>query len=143
MVSGAPSTVWAIARHEDPLAATRAAGQLLVQRGDAVLFAAGAVHAAMSLGWAGVLARVMPERLSAGRAAAFGAAAGAVIATIDLTGAHVAPGQRWAGVRDLPVAPQLADHVAFGVCVALVLARADAQINAMASAIESSTRPGR
>ena len=144
MLSGAPSTLWAVTRGEDVLAPTRAAGRLLLPHARAgLLAAAAAAHAALSLGWAAAIGAVLPNRLTPVRAALYGATAGAVIAALDLGVAHRCRSPRLAGIRELPVTPQVADHVAFGICVALVLARRDAQMSSMASAIESSTRPGR
>ena len=144
VLSGAPSTLWSLIRGDDVVAPTRAAGRLLLpEGGSGLLAAAAAAHAVLSLGWAAVIDAVMPDRLSPVRAALFGAAAGGVIAAVDLGAAHANDSPRLAPIRALPVAPQLADHVAFGACVAVLLRRRDAQISSMASAIESSTRPGR
>lgn len=126
------------------MAPTRAAGQLLLPRsGSGLLIAAAGAHAVLSLGWASVIRVAMPRGLSTSRAALFGAGAGAMIAAADLGAAHRSANPRLAAIRALSIAPQVADHVAFGVCVAVMLARRDAQTSAMASAIESSTRPGR
>ncbi|UGS34901.1 hypothetical protein [Capillimicrobium parvum] len=118
VLSGAPSTAWALARGGDPLDAGRAAGAMVVgeRAGAAVQFAAAIpVHLALSLGWTAVLARVLPAR----RTAAWGAAAGLAIAVLDLG----VIGRRFPAIRRLPAGPQLADHVAFGAVAGAVLAR--------------------
>ena len=118
VLSGAPSTAWAVARGGDPLEASRAAGAMVVgddARAAVQLSVAVPVHLALSLGWAAVLARVLPARGTA----AWGAAAGLAIAALDLG----AIGRRLPAIRRLPTGPQVADHVAFGVVVGAVLAR--------------------
>ena len=118
LVSGAPSTVHALLTRRDPLQATVAAGSLLLRdegrRGRLVLAAVPA-HLAISLGWALVLARLLPRE----RTVAAGAAAGLVIAALDLG----LIGRRYPKVRALPLVPQLLDHAAFGAAVGAVLAR--------------------
>jgi hypothetical protein len=116
VVSGAPSTVHALLSGGDPLEASLAAGTLLLpgetRRGRLIL-AAAAAHAGLCLGWTGILAVVLPRR----RAIPAGAAAGLAIAGLDLG----IVGRRFPRIRALPVVPQVADHVAFGVTVAAVL----------------------
>jgi uncharacterized protein YndB with AHSA1/START domain len=111
-LSGLPSTVHALATGRDPLAAARAAGSLL---GRPTLIRGVVVHAALSLGWAAALAAVLPRR----GAVVTGAAAGAVIAALDLG----VVGRRRPTIRALPVLPQVADHIAFGALTGAVLAR--------------------
>lgn len=111
MLSGVPSTAWAIVRRQDPLAPTRAAGRLLLPDTTdqvALLTSAAAAHGALSLAWTAVL-----RRLPGGpfHSACYGAA----IAALDLGSAHVIRGRHLAPIADLPVVPQLADHVAFAV----------------------------
>ncbi|MBA3787263.1 MAG: hypothetical protein H0X21_01040 [Actinobacteria bacterium] len=116
MVSGAPSTVHALAAGSDPLAATKAAGAILLPsstRALPLVLAAVPVHLALSLGWAVVLERLGVRRV--GR----GAAAGLAIAALDL-GVF---GRRFPRVRALPLGPQILDHLAFGAVVGLVLGR--------------------
>jgi uncharacterized protein YndB with AHSA1/START domain len=112
VLSGAPSTAHAVLTGNDPLAAARAAGALLgrptVSRG--VLS-----HAVLSVGWAAVLAAVLPRR----RPAAAGALAGVLIAALDLG----LVGRRIRAIRELPVVPQVVDHVAFGALVGATLDR--------------------
>ena len=118
VLSGAPSTVHAVATGRSPFDALRAAGTLLL-RDDApprARAAAGVVaHAAISLGWGVVLAAVLPRR----RPAVWGALAGLAIAGLDLG----VLGRRRSHIRALPLAPQVADHVAFGALVGVVLSR--------------------
>jgi hypothetical protein len=116
VVSGAPSTLHALARGGDVLEASKAAGTLLrprATRTGPLLGAAALAHAALSLGWALVLAAVLPRR----RTAAAGAAAGLAIAALDLG----LIGRRFPRIRALPTAPQVADHLAYGATVGAVL----------------------
>ena len=118
VLSGAPSTAYALARRRDPLESTLAAGSVLLPsetRRGRLAAAAVPVHAAISLAWALALARVLPLR----RPALEGMAAGLVIAVLDL-GVLARPFPR---IRALPLGPQLADHVAYGVVAATALAR--------------------
>ena len=118
VVGGLPSTVWSLASGRDPLEATLAAGSLLLPhetRRGRLVAAAVPVHLALSLGWAALLARALPR----GRERLGGAVAGLVIAAVDLG----LVGRRLPRVRALPLLPQLADHVAYGVTVGDVLAR--------------------
>jgi hypothetical protein len=119
VLSGAPSTVHALATGCSPLDAVQAAGTLLVPP-DAppnARAAAGLVaHGAISLGWGVVLAAVLPRRWTV----VWGALAGLVIAGIDLG----ALGRCWPRIRALPLGPQVADHVAFGALVGAVVSRA-------------------
>jgi hypothetical protein len=118
VVSGIPSSVHALATGRDPLAATLAAGSLLLPRETRrtrLLLAAAPLHVAISLGWGIVLARVLPRR----PAALAGAGAGLAIAALDLG----VVGRRFPRIRALPLGPQLADHVVYGITVATVLRR--------------------
>jgi len=125
LLSGAPSTVDALLTGADPLAAARAAGNLLLpaDAGRGALVAAGGVaHMVLSLGWGTVLA--MAVRRSSLSPVAAGAVAGATIAAVDLgLLAHGPLGRRWPLIRTLPVGPQVADHLAFGAIAGAVLAR--------------------
>jgi hypothetical protein len=117
-VSGVPSTAWALLHGDDPLEATLAAGWLLMPRESRrgrLLGAAVPVHLALSLGWAMVLAPLLPHR----REVATGAAGGLAIAAVDLA----IVGRLSPRVRALPLLPQLADHLAYGATVGYVLAR--------------------
>jgi len=114
-LSGAPSTLHALATGRDPLEATLAAGSVVLPRETSRLrlfSAALPLHLAMSLGWALVLERARV------RGAARGAAAGLGIALVGL-GAGSAVSTR---MRSLPLLPQVADHLAYGAIVGAVLA---------------------
>src|SRR5262249_57819629 len=107
VLSGAPSTVHAVATGRSPFDALRAAGTLLVpgDRPPAALSAAGALaHGAISLGWGVVLAAVLPRRHSVG----WGALAG-----LALPRPHprVLPPRR-PRLPALPTAPPVPDHLA-------------------------------
>jgi hypothetical protein len=117
VLSGLPSTVHALVTGGDPLAATRAAGAIALPREGPtrrLLAAAVPVHLGVSLGWAVVLAAVLPRR----RTVLAGAAAGLAIAAVDVG----TVGRRVPRLRALPIGPQLADHVAYGAVVGAVLA---------------------
>jgi hypothetical protein len=119
VLSGAPSTVHALATGRSPFDAVEAAGTLLLpdDAPPSARAAAGLVsHGAISLGWAVVLAAVLPRR----RTVVWGALAGLAIAGLDLG----VLSRRWPRIRALPTAPQVADHVAFGALVGAVVSRA-------------------
>jgi hypothetical protein len=115
-LSGAPSTLYALATGRDPLESVLAAGSILLPgetRRGRLLAATVPVHLAVSLGWALVL-----DRAGVGGARR-GALAGLAIGALDLGfGARAYP-----RVRALPRLPQLADHSAFGAIVGHALAR--------------------
>jgi hypothetical protein len=116
VLSGIPSTVIAVARGDDPLEPTAAAGSILVSNDSKQwlrLAAAVPVHVALSLGWGVVLSALLPRRATI----AWGAAAGLCIAALDLG----VIGPRFARIDALPLGPQVADHVAFGIVVGAVL----------------------
>jgi hypothetical protein len=116
VLSGAPSTLHALATGRDPLEATKAAGSILLpgeRRTLPLVAAAVPVHLTLALGWALALARLGV------RGPVRGAAAGLAIAVLDLGVA----GRRFPRVRTLPVVPQLLDHAAFGAIVGARLAR--------------------
>ncbi len=117
VTGGVPSTLHALVTGGDLLEATLAAGSMLLpgeRRRTPLLAAAAVAHAGISLGWGVVLAGSLPRR----HPVVAGAAAGLAIAALDL--GIVA---RWfPRVRALPLAPQLADHVAYGATVGAVLA---------------------
>jgi hypothetical protein len=118
--SGTPSTVVALARGDDLLASTRAAGTMVLGR-DAepgpLLVAGAVVHACLSFAWTSVLVRTLPRRHSV----VCGAVAGLAIAGLDLG----LVGRRLPAIVALPIGPQLADHVAFGMLVGAAVSRAD------------------
>ena len=118
LLSGAPSTIHALLTRTNPLAASLAAGTLLLpreQRPSRLLPAAAVAHAALSLGWAVVLAALLPRRATAGPAVA----AGLAIAALDLG----VVGRRFPRIRELALVPQVLDHVAYAVTVGAVLER--------------------
>jgi hypothetical protein len=117
VLSGLPSTAYALARGEDPLEASLAAGTLLTPqetRRIALLASGATAHVALSLGWAFALAATLPKR----HTALAGAAAGLVIAALDLGVA----GRYFPRIRTLRPGPQVADHIAFGAVTGAVLA---------------------
>lgn len=116
-VSGLPSTLHAAAGR-DLLAPVRAAGTLLVPARSstpALLVAGALAHTGLSLGWAALLSFTLPDRLTVPA----GAGAGLAIAALDLG----VVGRRYPAVAGLPLLPQVADHVAFGTVVGLVVDR--------------------
>jgi hypothetical protein len=116
-VSGVPSTLFALAAGHDPLAATLAAGSMVLPsetRRGRLVAAAVPVHVTVSLGWAVVLSAALPRR----RTIALGAVAGLGIAAFDLG----VLGRLFPRVRALPLLPQLADHAVYGATVGFVLA---------------------
>lgn len=113
VVSGIPSTFYALVTRRPLLEATEAAGSILLPdeiRANRLVPAAGVVHVALSLFWSHVLARTLPR----GRPLLWGPAAGITIAVLDL----LIMGRLWEKIRQLPLVPQFADHVAFGLVVA-------------------------
>jgi hypothetical protein len=111
VLSGAPSTLAALLRGDDVLAATRAAGTLVPGRRHRPGVGAGVVvHAGLSLWWTVVLTSVL-RRLRGGVVA--GVAGGAAIAALDLG----VVARHYPAIRNLPQAPQWADHLLFGAVV--------------------------
>jgi len=116
VLAAIPSTAWSLARGDDVLDGARAAGAMVLpheRRTPVLLAAAVPVHLALSLGWAGVMAAVLPRRAEP----AWGVLAGLGIATLDL----VVIGRHICAIRALPQGRQWADHVAYGLTVGLVL----------------------
>ena len=113
-LSGIPSTLHALATGRDPLAASLAAGSVLLP-GETdrarLLAAAVPVHLGVALAWTLVLDR------AGVRTARGGALAGVAIAALDLG----ILGERFPRVGALPLGPQVADHVAFGTLAAKLL----------------------
>jgi mannose-6-phosphate isomerase-like protein (cupin superfamily) len=129
-VSGVPSTAHALASGRNPLESSLAAGSLVVpgeDRPHRLVIAAVPVHLALSVGWGFPLAALLPRR----HTILVGAAAGLAIAALDLGFV----GRRFRRVRELPLLPQLADHVAYGAVVAGIVARRRGR-RASAAAIE-------
>jgi hypothetical protein len=141
VVSGLPSTLHAVLTGRDPLGAARAAGNLVLPV-DApparLLLAGAAVHTVVSLGWGAVLSVALPRLLASPacpgpgvsqwrpppgvgswrRGVWWGALAGAGIAALDLG----IVGRRRPLIRDLPLLPQVADHLTFGAVAGAVVA---------------------
>lgn len=118
VASGVPSTAHAILTRQNPLEASLAAGTLLLadeHRASRLLPAALVAHVALSLGWAVVLAVLLPRR----RTAMAAIVAGLAIAALDLG----VVGGRFPRIRALALGPQIADHVAYALTVAAVLDR--------------------
>ncbi|MFN2490458.1 MAG: hypothetical protein ABR529_12115 [Actinomycetota bacterium] len=118
VLSGVPSTLHALITRCDRLEASLAAGSILLpceKRWARLLAAAVPVHLGVSVFWALVLSAILPRK----KPLIGGALAGMAIAAVDL-GVF---GRRFHRVRRLPVFPQLADHIAFGVVAAAALAR--------------------
>jgi hypothetical protein len=105
-----------LARGDDALDGACAAGAMLLpreRRTALLLVAAVAVHLALSLGWAGVMAVALPRRAEP----AWESSPGLGIAALDLS----VIGRRIPAIRALPQGRQGADHVAYGLGVGLVL----------------------
>jgi hypothetical protein len=112
VVSGVPSTIVTIRHRGEVLASTRAAGSLLASGSDSPtirLLAGATAHVIISSFWGSVLWCGLPRH----HTLAWGAVGGLGIAALDL--GIVA--RRYPAIRRLPRAPQVADHVAFGLIV--------------------------
>lgn len=121
LLSGVPSTLYALASGGDPAEATRAAGAMLLPSETSFIklcLAATLVHASVSLFWATGLWLALPRR----RTMLWALLASAAIALIDLR--VIAPAF-FPGVAALAFWPQFADHLMWGACysVGLSLAR--------------------
>jgi len=121
LFSGAPSTLHALLTTGGvrPAATyvyetTRAIGTL-VPPGRPGLVRGALVHVGISAACGEALARTLPHR----HPAAWGAAAGLAIGVVNVG----LIGRLFPAIRALPLAPQLADHVAFGTLFALVVDR--------------------
>lgn len=118
LLSGAPSTTHALVHGHNPLQAVRAAGTLVLapEASPGRLLATGvAAHTVISFGWATVFALALPRR----RTVAVALVAGLALAAVDLG----LVGRRYPVIRALPIAPQVADHLAYGVLVGAVVRR--------------------
>jgi hypothetical protein len=116
VVSGVPSTVWTLLEGGDVVEGGRALGKVLLpreQRTLVLLIAGAPVHLALSLGWAGVLAAVLPEHDEP----LVGLLGGLAIAGLDLA----VLGRFFPPIAALPQGRQWADHAAFGLTVGAVL----------------------
>ncbi|MEY2451882.1 MAG: hypothetical protein QOD92_1456 [Acidimicrobiaceae bacterium] len=114
VVSGAPSTIHAVATGRSVLDSARAAGTLLPGRADRPgLVAGGIVHGVVSAFWGVVLGWLLPRR----HTAAWGALAGLGIAAISLpAGKRSRP-----HIAALPQIPQWLDNAAFGLAMGWLL----------------------
>lgn len=112
LLSGIPSTLFALVTGGDPMEATRAAGAM-VGRPESFV-AAGAVHATVSLFWCCVLWLALPLR----RTTLWAVAASAAIAVLDL---RVMAPIFFPEVFALAFWPQFADHLMWGACVGIVV----------------------
>jgi hypothetical protein len=116
-LSGAPSTLLAMARRDDLLWPSIAAGTLVPGRRDRPGLAAGlAAHTVVSALWAPFVAKAVQGRR---HPVLVGAAVGLAIAAVDLG----VIGRRYPAIAALPQAPQWADHAAFGAVVGWMSAR--------------------
>jgi hypothetical protein len=117
LLSGVPSTVYALASGGDPLEATRAAGAMLLPLTSplpVLLVTAAAVHATVSLFWTLVFGWVLPRR----RLLVWSVLGSAAVAGLDLR--VIAP-VLFPSVTVLEFWPQFADHLMWGACFGLTL----------------------
>lgn len=117
LLSGIPSTTYALLTGNDPLEATRAAGAM-IGRPDSIA-AAALVHCAVSLFWVVVLWLWLP------RGMVWALLASAAIAILDL--GLIAP-LFFPEVARLAFWPQFADHLAWGACVGAALRPSAARV---------------
>ena len=117
LLSGAPSTAWALITSGDVLEPTRAAGAMLIpgETSTTRLVAAAAfVHPVVSAFWSLVLWSVLPRRA----ALEWALLAAVLIALLDLK--LIAP-LFFPRVAALDFWPQLADHLMWGAAFAIAL----------------------
>jgi hypothetical protein len=114
LLSGIPSTLYALLTGGDPLEATRAAGAM-ISRPDSIA-AAALVHSSISLFWALLLWLVLPYR----NTMLCALLASAAIAILDLK--MIAP-IFFPEVAALAFWPQFADHLMWGACVGFAFER--------------------
>jgi hypothetical protein len=95
--------------------------------------AATIAHLTFSFGWAIVLARALPQRHPARLATLTGPA----IAALDLE----VIGRRFPAIQAQPVAPQVADHLAYAWMVAAVLGRRRSQAKLTPTTLASKATP--
>jgi hypothetical protein len=120
LLSGIPSTLYALLSGGDPTEPTRAAGAMLLPSETGwpkLLLAAALAHGAVSLFWASILWLILPSRHTTWWALV----ASAAIAVLDLR--IIAP-VLFPEVAGLAFWPQFADHLMWGACVGLTFARA-------------------
>jgi hypothetical protein len=124
LLSGAPSTIYALVRGRDPLEATAAAGSMVLGQDadrNALIAAAVPVHVGISVAWGLVLAFGLPRK----KTLLWGTVAGVAIAATDLG----LIGPRFPLIARLDKGPQVADHIAFGVIAGAVIARRRSRID--------------
>ncbi len=117
VLSGIPSTTWVFATGGDLLEAGRAAGNLLLPAtsgAGALLAMGGLAHAVVTAFWSIVLSAALPKR----QILLWGAVFALGIAALDLG----VIGQFFPLIKELAVGPQIADHLAFGIVAAGVIA---------------------
>lgn len=116
VLAGVPSTLHAIATGRSVFEGAAAAGSMVLprERRTPVLVAAAVpVHLALSIGWAQVIAAVVPRR----RPVTGSIACAIAIAALDLR----VIGRHLPRIRALAQPPQWLDHVAYGAIVGVVL----------------------
>lgn len=116
--SGVPSTLHALLVGTSPLDATLAAGTLLLRdetRPRRLLLAAVPAHLGISLSWGVLMGVALPQRSTV----AAGALSGLAIAAFDLG----VLASRFPRIHALPLWPQVADHLAYGTIVGMVVTR--------------------
>jgi hypothetical protein len=118
LLSGLPSTLYALLTGDDPTQATRAAGGMLLRAEEAsfgkLFLVAAVVHACVSLFWAWLLWLALPLR----HTALWAVLAAAAIAMVDLR--IIAPAF-FPEIAALAFWPQFADHLMWGACAGVVL----------------------
>lgn len=122
MLGVVPSTTHLILTGANVLEVALAAGAIVLpheERMSRLLPAGLAVHGALSLGWAVVLAASLPPR----RTIAWSLAAGGAITALDLG----VLGGRFPRFRALPLVPQVLDHLAYAGTVGYIVSRRRAQ----------------
>jgi hypothetical protein len=115
LLSGVPSTLYALMTGGDPAEATRAAGAMLLRSEtsfEKLFLAAAIVHAGVSFFWATALWRALPYHYTT----LWALVASVAIALLDLR--LIAPAF-FPEVAALAFWPQLADHLMWGACVGL------------------------
>ena len=119
LVSGLPSTLFALATGGDVTEATRAAGAMLIPASSSfreLFLAAAVVHTAVSFFWAAILVLILPRA----RVMLWASVAALAIGLFDLL--VIAP-LFFPEVADLSLGPQMADHLMWGASLGWVLAR--------------------
>jgi hypothetical protein len=118
LLSGLPSTLYALSRNEDISEAMRAAGAMLISPGSSLLElfeAAAVVHVAVSFFWAAPLVCFLPRR----HVVLAAIAAALAIGVLDLR--VIAP-LMFPEVARLAFWPQMADHAMWGASLGVALA---------------------